>query len=189
MLANDRSFSDSLATGLQTGYAGAVDGAIGGLVGGVASKALMQGAWAVNKDLSITGTFNKVTGAEGEFMAQNQSGNSKATYETPTGKQPDFWGDALPWAEPVYGDVKNTGRIPGMGAQKGQLQKILNAIPNRYDPQTNPTGNRMTIFYRPGVALPGARHSMAPHLASGAIQLVETTQYVFAPPETAGQLC
>ena len=85
-------------------------------------------------------------------------------------------------------DVKNTAVIPGWKKQNWQLRQIFNAIPNRYHPTTNPTGNRMLLLYRPGARLPGSGHEFAPRIASGELRLVAIRQYVFAPPDTAGQL-
>jgi hypothetical protein len=149
----------------------------------------MQGSFAVKKNpLEGLKPMEHVLGSEAEFYAQNQTGNLKATTALPTGAEPDLWGNALPWAKPVYGDVKNTAKIPDWNKQNNQMRQIFNAIPNRFHPTTNPTGNPMRIFYRPGIKLPGSKHMMAPEINSGELRLVESTQFVIAPPDTAGQI-
>jgi RHS repeat-associated protein len=188
MIANGQDVGESFLTGLESGYSGALDGAFYGGLGGPAFKALHQSLLTVatRHPFHTFKTLNQVIGEEAEFFVRNQIGNSKATFRTPQGSQPDLWGDALPWARPVYGDVKNTAAIPGLNKQHGQLRNIFNSIPNRFHPVNNPGGNRMSIFHRPGIQLPGTRHSMATQLASGEIVLTETLQFVFV---TNSYLC
>ncbi len=190
MIANGKDVGESFLAGLDAGYSGALDGALYGGFGGPAFKTLHQSLLTVATRTPFHSfrTLNQVIGEEAEFFVQNQTGNSKATFRTPQGSEPDLWGDALPWARPVYGDVKNTATIPGFNKQNGQLRNIFNNIPNRFHPVNNPGGNRMSIFFRPGTRLPGTRHSMAAQLASGEIILLETLQFVLVPylPEWNG---
>ncbi|MFD1881194.1 hypothetical protein [Paracoccus pacificus] len=180
--------------GLASGLDGAISGTGPGIVGGVASKALMQSGFSLKKDFSGFRPIEQVFGAEGEFFGENQSGNAKASTKLSGGAEPDYFGDNLPWAKEVYGDSKNTAKIPNWDSQPskasgiGQLQQIYDAIPNRFDQTTNPTGNKMTLYYRPGVSLPGPRHGLAPQIADGSLLLEPLTQYVFAPPDVAGSI-
>lgn len=166
------------------------DGALYGVAGGVASTALMQGAWYYQMR-----TVQGIIGAESEFFVEEQTGNSKADTQLPDGAEPDLWGDALPWREPVHGDVKNTAAIPSMNAQPsvsgvGQLRQIYDAIPNRHHPQNNPNGNRMTLFYRPGAPTPKLpSHSMWSALSDGSLQLKPISQFVMAPWSAAVKSC
>ncbi|MGE4029905.1 MAG: RHS repeat domain-containing protein [Thermoleophilia bacterium] len=179
MLLNGQSVNDALRVGFEAGFAGATD--IGpSVLFAVGSKASMQLLYFAHWR-----TLVKTIGEEAEFFARNQSGNAKATYKTPEGKDPDLWGDALPWRSEVYGDIKNTRAIPQLQSQNGQLQSIFDAIPNRFVPNgANPNGNRMTIFHRPGIRRPGKRHSMHDEIKSGEIVLEPIQQGVFAPPST-----
>jgi hypothetical protein len=182
-LAHGGDIGEALSNGVSSGVAGMSTGALYGAAAGGLSKSLMQSAWYYQ-----TRTLSGVLGAEGEYFVVEQTGNAKANTKLTTGAEPDLWGDALPWRDPVYGDVKNTAKIPSLGKQpskasdEGQLKQIYDAIPNRFNPQTQPNGNRMTLFYRPGVPTPTRpNHSMWAGLSDGSIQLVPIQQFVLAP--------
>jgi RHS repeat-associated protein len=190
-LAQGGDVADSLTRGIASGVAGMRDGALYGAAGGGLSKSLMQSAWYYQ-----TRTTSGVLGAEAEYFVSEQTGNSKATTKLSGGAEPDLWGDALPWRKPVYGDSKNTAAIPALGKQpskasdQGQLKQIYDAIPNRYNQQTQPNGNRMTVFYRPGVPTPSRpNHSMWSGLQNGTIRLVPIEQFVLAPWGAGLQSC
>lgn len=193
-LVNGADAADVALGGLATGIDGAIAGVGPGIVGGVASKAGMQIGFGKNNGAWEWGGLKKVFGAEGEFFAQGQSGNMKSSLKLPGGAEPDLFGDNLPWAKQVYGDAKNTAKVPNWDDQPsvasgiGQLRQIYDAIPNRFNQTTNPTGNKMTLYIRPGVSRPGKQHGLWPEIDNKSLQIETLKQFVFAPPDTAGSI-
>ena len=176
---------------LSQGWHQGVTGAGWGFVGGVGAKAVMQGWWLGSRNPEGGSGLNKVLGFEGEYQAQKDVGASKSTFQTPNGKRPDIWNATRWWSgKRIFGDVKNTNKIPSLNSKNGQLRDMLNSVPNVYDP-ANPTagGNKFTIFHAPGIKLPGSASRIGGLNQAGVIDLVPLRQFVFGDASTNDHIC
>lgn len=184
VLANGGDFRDAVTTGAMGGLVGARDGALYGFVGAMGSRAAMWGGWYWK-----TKSFSRVLGEEGEWWMANQTLN-RVNNKVPGVGEPDSWGvPRLPGVAPVHADAKNTQNLPNMSGTNHQIQRYLDALPNPYHETTNPTGNALWIYHRPGVSMPGPRHSLAPALESGLLRLKPLEQSVMLPPWTMPSVC
>jgi len=184
VLANGGDFGDAVVTGGMSGLVGLRDGAMYGFVGGLGSRGLMWGGFALK-----TKAFTGILGNEGEWWMANQTLN-RINNEVPNVGEPDAWGvPRLPGVKPVFGDAKNTQKLPNLKGTNNQFQRYLDNLPNAYDQQTNPTGNKLSIYHRPGISLPTAKHPLSPHITSGLVELVPLQQTVLLPPTQVPTMC
>lgn len=155
----------ALRNGAGATLPGAAYGALSGVGAGVGTKALMQaGGYA------RTRSYSGVIGEEAEyFVARSIGQRLNRAWSTPQGKVPDFWGT-------IRGEVKNTAKVPTLGARGGQLRSFLDAAGSE--------GEVLHLFTRPGVR-PPVRGQVAAQAAAGTVLLRTIPHWAYPALTTA----